>query len=269
MSDDREFKELGILEGVGYIDFQNSNDLAEGIRSAMPATAMPLQSVTLNKNMPLYLVKSHLSTEGQVKLASILEQSPLKKFRSYDPIEDPPLSLNYVRKQVAASFGIIGNLLMLQRQGAIVHNARCALIAGMAASAGKVVVLFQEGRVQQPIDYRDLVFPYTDPQQLDSALQPPINRILERLFDSGDIASRPPRRLLEKLDLGDTAAENEIQQLRSYFVKTGQYNEARRGHARLVIGRKGSGKTAIFYAIRDSISKTRSRLVWCPANGCN
>ena len=261
MSDNREFKELGILEGVGYIDFQNSNDLAEAIHSSMPATAMPLQSVTLNKNMPLYLVKSHLSTEGQVKLASILEQSPLKKFRSYDPIEDPPLSLNYVRKQVAASFGIIGHLLMPQRQGAVVHNARCALIAGMAAAAGKVIVLFQEGEVQQPIDYRDLVFPYTDPQQLDSALQTPINRILERLFDSGDIASRPPRRLLEKLDLGDTAAENEVQQLRSYFVKTGQYNEARRGHARLVIGRKGSGKTAIFYAVRDSISKTRSRLV--------
>lgn len=260
MRDKRDFKQLGILENIGYLDFQNANGLVGAVRSAMPVAAIPVPSVTLNRDMPLYFVKSHVSTEGQMKLASIIDRSPLR-FRSYDPIEDPPLSLHDVRKQVAASFGVIGHLLMPERHGAIVHNARCALLSGMAAAAGKVVVLFQEGNAQQPIDYRDLVFPYTNPQQLDSALEIPIRRILERLLDSGVVASRPPRRLLEKLDLGDIAAENEVQQLREYFVQTGQYNDARRGHARLVIGRKGSGKTAIFYAVRDSVPKTHSYLV--------
>ena len=258
--DERDFKELGILESIGYIDFQNANGLAGEVQSALPVAAIPVPSVTLNRDMPLYFVKSHVGTEGQVRLSSIIEQSPLR-FRSYDPSEDPPLSLHDVRKQVAASFGVIGHLLMPERGGAIVHNARCALVAGMAAAAGKVVVLFQEGDAQQPIDYRDLVFPYTNPQQLDAVLETPIRRILDRLLDSGVVASRPPQGLLEKLDLGDIAAENEVQQLREYFVQTGQYNEARRGHARLVIGRKGSGKTAIFYAVRDSIPKTHSYLV--------
>ena len=261
MRDSEEFKKLGILESITYLDFQNAKGLARAVRSAMPAVkAIPAQSVILNRDMPLYLVKSHISTEGQLKLTSIIDRSPLK-FRSYDPIEDPPLSLHDMRKQVATSFGVIGHLLTPDRDGAIIHNARCALIAGMAVAAGKVVVLFQEGNIQQPIDYRDLVLPYTNPQQLDSALEAPIRRILDRLLDSGVAASRPPRGLLEKLDLGDIAAENEIQQLRDYFVQTGQYNEARRGHVRLVIGRKGSGKTAIFYAVRNSIPKTRNYLV--------
>ncbi len=192
MLDRREFRELGILEGIGYLDFQNAEGLAGEIRSAMPIKPIPAQSATLNRNTPLYLVKSHLSTEGQVKLTSIIEESPLK-FRSYDPIENPPLSLHDVRKQVSTSFGVIGHLLTPKRDGAIVHNARCALIAGMAAAAGKVVVLFQEEKIQQPIDYRDLVFPYTNPQQLDSALQVPIRLILDRLQDSGVVAPRPPR----------------------------------------------------------------------------
>ena len=260
MRDSQEFKELGILEGITYLDFQNAKGLAKAIRSAMPVKAIPAQSAILNRDMPLYVVKSHISTEGQLRLTSIIDQSPLK-FRSYDPIEDPPLSLHDMRKQVAASFGVIGHLLTPDREGAVVHNARCALIAGIAAAASKVVVLFQEENIQQPIDYRDLVVPYTNPQHIDSALKTPIRRILDRLLDSGVVASRPPKRLLEKLDLGDIAAENEIQQLRDYFVQTGQYNEARRGHVRLAIGRKGSGKTAIFYAVRDSIPKNRNHLV--------
>ena len=58
--------------------------------------------------------------------------------------------------------------------------------------------------------------------------------------------------LLEDLDLGDVAAENESRQLRSFFVPTGPFYQAKRGHARLVMGRKGSGKTAIFYALREA-----------------
>ena len=72
-----------------------------------------------------------------------------------------------------------------------------------------------------------------------------------------------PDGLLERLDLGDVAAENESRQLRNYFVRTGQFVQAKRGHARLVIGRKGSGKTAIFYAIRDSFIKW----TWKPCAG--
>jgi hypothetical protein len=258
--DERDFKDLGILENVGYLDFQNADGLARTIRDAFPIAAIPVPSVALNRDMPLYFVKSPVSTEGQVRLASIIQRSPLR-FRSYDPVDDPPLSLHDARKQVAASFGVVGHLLMPERRGAIVHNARCALLAGMAAASGKVVVLFQEGNVPQPIDYRELVIPYANPGQLDAKLELPIRRVLDQLLDSSVVAVRPPQKLLEKLDLGDIAAENEVKQLREYFVQTGQYNEARRGHARLVIGRKGSGKTAIFYAVRDSIPKTHGHLV--------
>jgi hypothetical protein len=39
----------------------------------------------------------------------------------------------------------------------------------------------------------------------------------------------------------DVAAENEVASLNHYFVRTGQYVDARKGHARFVIGRKVAG----------------------------
>jgi hypothetical protein len=70
-----------------------------------------------------------------------------------------------------------------------------------------------------------------------------------------------PLTTLERVDLGDLAAENEILALQSYFVPTGQYNQVKSGHARLVVGRKGAGKTAIFYGVRAAHTKDRSHLV--------
>jgi hypothetical protein len=60
---------------------------------------------------------------------------------------------------------------------------------------------------------------------------------------------------LAQLDLGDLAAENEDAVLGSYFIKTAQYQETLRGHARLVVGRKGTGKSAIFSQLRDTYSR--------------
>lgn len=49
--------------------------------------------------------------------------------------------------------------------------------------------------------------------------------------------------------------------LREYFVVTGQATQAKQGHARLVNGRKGSGKTAVFYDVRNSIGRRNDRLI--------
>ncbi len=255
------FRDLSLLETIGYVDFENSEELAGALLSALPARAIPPPPVALNRAAPLYVVKSHVSTDGQLRLLSTLSGTALSKYRSYDPREDPPLSLHEARKQVAQSFGVIAHLIHRDRAGSTVHNARCALIAGIGTASGKIVVLLQEGEVAQPIDYRDIVIPYSQHAQIEDKLRQPILRILNETLDPTVIAVRPPTGVLERLDLGDIAAENETRQLPGYFVQTGQYNDARRGHARLVVGRKGSGKTAIFYSVRDSLPRTHSYLV--------
>jgi hypothetical protein len=123
------------------------------------------------------------------------------------------------------------------------------------------VLLLQEGAVRQPIDYRDVVSTYASVDHVQRLLERPFRQIFDLLQSKRPPTVRAPARLLERLDLGDVAAENEILGLREYFVRTAQYNDARRGYARLLVGRKGSGKTAIFYAIRDSFGRSRSHLI--------
>ena len=255
------FAELGLLDTVGYTDFQNSDQLVDALLSKLSScTPIPTPRSEINAGAPLYVLKGPIDTEGQVLLMSELKKSAAR-FRTFDTIETPRLSLHEVRKQIGSSLGVIAHLLGPDREGSDVHNARCALTAGIAMALGKIVLMLQEEHVTQPIDYRDIVQSYNDPRQVQKLIEPVILKILASFQDSQIKNIDPPRGLLQGLDIGDVAAENEIQPLRSYFVETGQYLQAKRGHARLVVGRKGSGKTAIFYAVRNSFWRSKSRMV--------
>jgi len=131
----------------------------------------------------------------------------------------------------------------------------------MAMAAGKNVLMLQESEIDQPVDYRDVVKSYSHAKRVPDLVIPFIREVVETLQDTRFVPTQLPLRLLEKLDIGDLAAENEIRALREYFVPTGQYNEAKRGRARLVVGRKGAGKTAIFYGVRSAYWHSQDQVV--------
>jgi hypothetical protein len=260
-SDHKSFDELGLLDTFGYLDFANSGQLADKIQAALPVTkAVFTRGHELNQEQPVYVIKSPIATEGQVKLLSALKKSGLR-FRTFDPKETSRLSLPEAVKQVRTALGVVAHLLAPQRIGALVHNARCAFAAGLAMASGKYVLMLQEGDEQQPVDYRDVVQSYTDPAEVQPYFTPFVKQLYEAIQSSRFVPITLPLRPLETIDFGDIAAENEINALKAYFVPTAQYNETKRGHARLVVGRKGAGKTAIFYAVRNAYWATDSQFV--------
>lgn len=260
IQDKRLFDELGILDTLGYVDFENKEDLLSKLSDQLPTTPFRSTDRRIYRESPLYILKSPRNTEGSIQLMATINKSPLR-YRVYDPAEDPRLSLNEAAKQAAQSVGVVAHLLSPKREGSAVHNALCALVSGMAMAQQKVVIMLQEERVPQPIDYRDVVVSYEDPDKIPRLLSRPIRQIVENLQFDGVAASPSQPNLLSKLDLGDVAAENEIRSLGYYFVSTGQFAQAKRGHARLVVGRKGTGKTAIFYQVRESLGRGRSQLI--------
>jgi len=259
--DKKSFDELGMLDTFGYVDFQNSDDLAQLLPPRLRAAEFSLTNAPLNQEQPLFLVKSPLLTEGSSRLITAIRRFDIR-FRQFDPAESTRISLYEATRQVLSSLGVIVHLISRDRIGSIAHNGRCALIAGIAMARGKKVMLLQEGTsVAAAIDYRDIVVLYNDPAQVPDLVQPLLRSIIRSLqatkFVPPSLASKP----LEKLDFGDLAAENEVSALQTYFVQTAQFAEVKRGHGRLVVGRKGSGKTAIFYGVRDAYRSSSSSIV--------
>lgn len=258
--DKKHFDQLGLLDTLGYLDFQNSSQLSASIKEKINSSSLPVIEKEPNFEAPLYFVKGPSEIEAEIRLLAILKKSKLR-FRAYDPFETTRISLHELRTQVEQSLGVVVHLVSSHRDFAPVHNARSALTAGLAFGAGKHILMLQEEEGLQPIDYRDVIKYYQDPNRLDTLVEPFLQATMDKLQSSRLHQVKSPVGLLQNLNIGDVAAENEIGALRSYFFETGQYFEAKRGHARLVIGRKGSGKTAIFYALRTSLKRKRDNLV--------
>lgn len=258
----RAFDSLGLLDTLGYIDFSNSGHLREQLVSKLPGTPLPDSSSRIHADTPIYLLKGPIETEGALQLSATLKKAGVG-YRAYDPVETPRLSLHDARRQVSQSVGVVANLLHPSRSdAATVHNGQCAIVCGMAMAQQRIVVMLQEGEATQPIDYRDVVRPYTNPNRIPKLLESSLPRIIAGALQSTSrIMESRSDGLLHDVDLGDVAAENEISGLRSYFVSTGTALQARRGHARLVVGRKGSGKTATFYDVRRRAGRGNDRLV--------
>jgi hypothetical protein len=260
VTDQRQFEELEVLDTLGYLDFSNGPQLASDLVGRLPGDPLPALDDDIALDSPLYVMRGPIDTEGTIRLLSAIKKSRIK-FRTYDPKESSRLSLPEVRRQLSRSVGLIGYLLSPERDQAIVHNALCAFVAGIAMARQKIVVLLAEEDVRQPIDYRDVVQTIRSPKQIPALLERPLSMTLDRIQTRRTPGRPRPANVLQRLDMGDPAAENEIGGLDDYFVETGQYIQAKQGHARLVVGRKGSGKTAIFYALRNPLIGLPSRLV--------
>jgi hypothetical protein len=68
-------------------------------------------------------------------------------------------------------------------------------------------------------------------------------------------------RYLDAVYCGDPAAENEATQLDTYFLETEQFRLTLNGDLNIILGRKGSGKTAIFLQARNKIRADRDNIV--------
>ena len=259
--DKKLFDEIGVFDALGYSDFANSVDLAGIVRSRRGIQPVVQQTPDRNRAQPIFHLRAPVESNGSIRIFSELKKSSCP-FRTFDPRETPRLSLHEAIKQVHSSTAVVAHLMDPERTGATAHNARCAFVCGLAMAAEKFVLMLQEGGVSHPIDYRDVVVPYEDTSVIPIAISKIVRATAELVYNAPIISTKRDEKLLEHLDLGDVAAENEIQALSSlYFIKTPQFIQARQGHARLVIGRKGAGKTALFYGLRKAVSGGRGKII--------
>jgi hypothetical protein len=248
---------IGLLDTIAYRTFLNSADLEEAVKGGAPVATLQ-RSSNIDTFRPIYYLKTPLDTGGSLRITSILKKSWFR-FRVYDPNERSRLQLNWAIRDVDKSRAVVVHLLdPRRRQAAMIHNARCAFVAGLAMASQKRTLLIQEGKADHPIDYRELIRDYESPSHINVIMGEFFRSLVDTLQSPVKSVAAAQRSPLEDIDIGDVAAENEIENLRSYYVRTGQFATARKGHAQLVVGRKGTGKTALFYALRHQIGPERT-----------
>lgn len=252
-------QDVGIFDTLGYEEYENAEELIAILMAARELTPSIHGTHPPNRVTPVYLMQARFRTDPVTRIVSRIKKARLF-FRSFDPTETPRLSVGEAVENVAQSYGVLLHLLPQRIADAAVHNIRAAFLAGLAEGYEKIHLLLQDGEEPVPLDYRELVTVFMHPTQIDEAIATFATSVTASLQEAVkyDI---PAHTLLEKLTFGASAAENEFRELAGYYLETDQFKRALHGDVRLVVGRKGSGKTAIFVQVRDKVRMNSANVV--------
>lgn len=244
-----KIEDIGIFDTLGYQSYQNVDELRSFLLSIDTNGALDTAQ-PLNSSAPVYLLEAPMKLDWTGRVVSRVKKSGYI-FRNFDPSEQPRLSAYEAINQVSSSYGVVVTLLSNSNPGHEIHNLRAAFIAGLANGMNKALCIIQNGDDPVPIDYRDFVNVTYHPNDINEVIALFASEVATAFQQTGEDRKTPERSFLKKLNLGATSAENEMRDLNAYYLETDQYLKALRGEAHLVVGRKGSGKSAIFLQIRD------------------
>ena len=275
-SDDRAknaWNRVRTLTTLGYSAYQGSDDIRAKYLRDMPHVGggsvlerhirpalRPGKSASV-----FYLASPHrddVSREVSRRVANeAIGSGPILEA---DPQEGAAYSLEWFAQRIYWSGATLVHLVAERRVGSDVHNARGALVAGLAHGLGKPVLLLHEESERTPIDYRDLAYPYVSPAGCVAAVDAWLNTIHEGSRET-TLTSRLQRlefsTELRSLSFGEHVAENEREDLLDYFVETSAQVRIESGTSLIVVGRKGAGKTASFYFAADRLKGDSRNLV--------
>lgn len=293
---DRDLKELEMLSSLRITSFQNSEDLANSIRSRY------LSGLHQEPDISRYGVNldAQPSPHTGLFLKGItrhdIGQSALKAFKGQfsqtlvdDWSEDGSQPLTWYIRSLVQSSGVAALFVDPKWDRSREINGRFSFVCGMACALQKQVLMLGLPGFSRPFDYKEIMKMPTSPESAQHLIRdafehktigtPTIHALrperktptAQAMAPTEDLSNSPlqgpyltkgDRELvLLSINLGDTIAENEEQELQEYFVETGQFARAANAKQAVVVGSKGTGKTAMFFRLRDRLAANKRNLV--------
>lgn len=183
-----------------------------------------------------------------------------RKVVVYDHLENSIDSLQWFLRNILETNSVIVHLDDPESKDALTNNARCSLLAGMAIGFGRNVLMVAPSPFDPPFDYREILVAYKTGKACKSMAEKWLRSIFMTRLDR-ESTSHDPELALLKFHIGEPIAENEEVELSNYFIPTSAYIKGTREKMGIFVGRKGTGKTANLYQLREHYSKERSNLV--------
>lgn len=251
---------IGLFDTIGIATYSNSEELIEKLKQWPDISWTANYTKRRNFGQPLFILDSLAKTDFRNQIFHAVENSQVR-FRSFDPAQVPRLTASQAISDISASAGVIIPILSEDIVDAELHNLRAAFLIGLCHGLSVQVLPIQYGNGPAPLDYRDFIKNSTFKRETEKHVEAFASEVLVWNQDASGSDRLATLGLLNEIDLGSPTAENETQSLNSYFIETAEFARAARAEGAVIIGRKGSGKSAVFLQIAESAKKERKTCV--------
>ena len=254
----KKLTSIGLLHNIAHDQYDGRQALARILEKSEPKSLWPQSKK--NREHPIYFLQLSFADNFTRKVSSHIKKTLKLKFRNLNPTEIDRLTATEAFEQVSQSFGVIAIWDTSNSVQSIRQNQRTSFVTGLARGLDVPFVLFAHSDDRLPLDLDEIATRWSSAADLS----PLMRAFREEVYDvqESHVETRLGKeRFLDRVYCGDPAAENEAAQLDGYFLETEQFRLTTNGDLNILLGRKGSGKTAIFLQARNRTRADRSNIV--------
>jgi hypothetical protein len=262
----RKTYESSLFRNIRYTSLKNHNDVHVALQNGNYQDGI-LRAIVGpddfgSSDVALLCLQGRLENEASLEL-----HSSLQIFAEREHVtllvddESTYQQLEWYSQKISRAHAIVIHFFNKVVVGSFDENGKNSFYAGLACGLGKAVRLVAPSTFRAPLDYHDILCEYDTPESL-------VITTVEWL-DSVDFA--PFRRMEKKQDeretnllrirIGAEQAEQEKENLLSYFVETSAFIAAAQSDKCLVVGTKGSGKSAMYIKLSADFSQKSTNFI--------
>lgn len=262
----KNYDRFHLLTTIGYTKYNNAYDIDTAFHDEEPYNDLKntifknsIESLIDRMEKPkLFYLKSKIDTQASVVLSSRIEESVLDTIID-DPAEISTQTLSWYVQNAHSSIAVIAHLMSDTHKDRIIINAKYAMVSGLALGFGKPLLMLSHDPYNTPIDFRDILRIHKTSEECTNLAHEWLIRLEidyyknKKQYETSKKAKAKNK--LQELYIGDHMAEHESEELMEYFVETSLYSEALKAQQSIIVGRKGTGKTANLYKISSELQK--------------
>ena len=253
------YSNFKILQAIRYNNFTNSKNISIELQKKVKVCDMLSLSEYVNlqniecDSYDVFLMNSKNSSQAAIDLADSLNASEYKILTN-DSTEIEYQPLRWYLKNLYLSRNIILHMLGPDKINSMEYNAEYSFYAGIGFGFNKKVLLIAPEPFRAPIDYSDILMEYSNSEDcvakainwIDSQQLEYISNTKKNIKQDLNDDLNDNKLNLLKLGIGYEIAEEENENLLDYFVEYESYKNAFNRDCSIIVGRKGSGKSALY-----------------------
>lgn len=253
----KRYKELSCLTTTGYTKYLNSFEVVEAFTSYISKFQTNQRQKQTKVTKPLLFLKNQFNNTYSQAIVRKIGESKIPCITD-DPSESKVQSIDWYLEHLNTA--VLIEFSATSRREYELQNSKCSLVAGLAFGYGLDLLMVAEEPYEVPIDYRDLLITYNNKQQCEEIvsefLKPLNDKILELLTQQSIKQTiRKKTTELQQISFGEFLAEHESEKLPEYYVETFNIQTLIKNDSNIVIGRKGTGKTATLYYLKSFLER--------------
>lgn len=268
---DRTYRRIHFpLLGMAYATYENHESLADALLEEKPWDSLDQTLLDKRYRQPMprpehptvMYIMPPLNSDSVIAVQEEFRNSIFRDSIIVDnPNEYSSQTLDWYAEKLLTADSVVIHFLSTEHTGYAAHNYKASIVAGLAHGFGRPLIMLAHNPYLSPLDYEKWLSVHDTAEACVSITRKWLDDFRPKLTHRRSSRSKVDGLASTKLDLrslflGEPVAEHEADRLHEYFVDTSSYHQAMKGPLTILVGRRGTGKTAILYAIRSDMLKT-------------